>query len=406
MSPVTNPGPAVETGVVDEVDRLLEDAAPPPPEYQLRVSSDKVRVVLDCPDPLADLTGNVNRIMADFGRLEIPVHPDPEQMAEILQKISTPGQHLVEKTIMMGQKSVPSQDGRLDWSRDFFTTGWAMDEATGAVDFWDKLEDLSVHEDELLVTLLHPVHGESGLNVFGIEIPVTKPAKVKLRCGKGVRSEETADGVAYFSNVDGRVRYTDGTVAVDDLFTVKGNVNLETGNIRHAGAVLIQGDVEAGATIEAEGDIIIKGMVDPCTIVCGGSLSVAGGLLGDGQSRITVEGDFNARYVNEAHVLVGGNVTVTNEISHSVIKARGLVSVPKGRVAGGLVQGFQGVRVAQAGASGTSDTKLVAGVDFQVQAQIDELDGKIKQLEQAQEKIAKAINDMKRSQDLDNPSVR
>nr|MEE4266399.1 hypothetical protein [Candidatus Krumholzibacteria bacterium] len=39
-------------------------------------------------------------------------------------------------------------------------------------------------------------------------------------------------------------------------------------------------------------------------------------------------------------------------------------------------------------------------------AQIDELDGKIKQLEQAQEKIAKAINDMKRSQDLDNPSVR
>lgn len=404
-----NPDSAEDSGAVGTMDNPGSADDPgidTPPEYQLRVSSDKVCVVLDCPDPLANLTTNLTRIMADFGRLEIPVFPKSEQLAEILQRISTPGKHLIDVPIIMGQKAVPTKDGRLEWTREFFTEGWAMDETTGAVDFWEKLEDRSVHKDELLVTLFHPVPGEPGLNVFGTEIPVTKPSKVKLRCGKGVRTEEKDEGIEYYATMDGRVRYTDGTVAVDDLFLVKGNVSLETGNIRHAGSVIIQGDVESGATIAAEGDIMIKGMVDPCSITCGGTLSVAGGLLGDPDSQIVVEGDFNSRYVNEANILVGGNATISNEVAHSVIKARGKILVPKGRVAGGLVQGYKGVRVGQAGASGASDTRIISGLDYVVEEELAALEQRIAQLEEAQEKITQALKDMKANQDLNDPNVR
>lgn len=395
--------------VTDEYQELLEDNGDllgEPPEYELYISADKVTVLLDCPDPLANLTATVTKVMADFGRLEIPVHPEAEQVAEILQAVSTPGCHLRDTPLIMGQKAVPSRDGRLDWTREFFTEGWAVDEESGIIDFWEKLEDLVVHENELLVKLFHPVAGESGLNVFGNEIPVSKPAKVKLRCGKGVRTEETEDGVEYYAAMNGRIRYSDGTVTVDDVYLIKGNVSLATGNIHHSGTVQIQGDVEAGATINAEGDVMIKGMVDPCTITCGGTLTVAGGLLGDPESQITVGGDLNARYINEANIKVGGNVTVSNEITHSVVKARGLVHVPKGRVAGGIVQGYKGVRVAQAGASGASETHLISGVDFEFEEDLEKRSQTIKKLEEAQEKIQEALKEIESEQDLNDPSIK
>lgn len=361
------------------------------PEYELRITPDKVTVVLDCPDPLADLATWVARIMADFDKLEIPVRPDAEQMTAILQNIARPGQHLRDTPIMMGQKAEPSRDGKLVWTREYFNEGWAVNEKTGAIDFWEKLECRSVTENEMMVKLLHPVDGEPGLNVFGLEIPVTKPAKVKLRCGKGVRTEEVADGTEFYATVNGRVRFADGTVSVDDVFLIKGNVSLATGNIRHTGAVQIQGDVETGATIDADGDIMIKGMVDPCNIRCGGTLTVVGGMVGSLDSRIEVAGDFNARYVNECDITVGGNVTVSNEISHSRIRALGKITVAKGRIAGGQVQAYKGIFVAEAGASGSSDTTLIAGVDHTLPQRLAPIEAKIKKLEEAQEKIGAAV---------------
>ena len=45
---------------------------------------------------------------------------------------------------------------------------------------------------------------------------------------------------------DGRVRHTDGTVSVDEVYVIKGDVGLETGNIHHTGSVLIE---EAGGVV-------------------------------------------------------------------------------------------------------------------------------------------------------------
>lgn len=396
---------------VGEVDELLEDfqdcsGTEEPPEYNLRISSDRVTVVLDCPDPLASLNVNVQQILADFANLEIPVYPDAEQLTRILQNIAAPGCHLREAPIIMGQKVIPSQDGRLDWSKDYFSEGWKVDEETGIIDFWEKLEHRSVREDEILVKLMHPVDGESGLNVFGLEIPVTKPSKVKLRCGKGVRTEDAEDGVSYLASVNGRVRLADGTVSVDDVFVIQGNVSLATGNIHHTGAVQIQGDVENGATINAEGDVMIKGMVDPCNINCGGTLTVAGGLVGSDDYQIEVAGDFNARYINEANIIVGGNVNVSNEISHSHIRARGKVLVTKGRIAGGKIQAYKGIQVAEAGASGSSDTTLIAGVDYAHEDQLKSRQAKVKKLEEAKKKIQAALKGIAGKKDSLDPSEK
>lgn len=382
--------PAVDQSSSD-IEAESSEANTGVPEYLLHISADRVCVLLDCPDPASSGSELVDRILSDFQLLEIPEFPDAEIMKSILDSVAKPGVHLRNQVIMMGEKQVPSVNGSLNWTKDYFAEGWAVDEESGAVNFWEKLENRSVTEDELLVTLTHPVEGSPGLNVFGLEIPVSKPEKVKLRSGKNVRTAETETGVEYYSTCNGRVRLADGTVSVDDLYVIKGNVGLETGNIQHTGAVMIQGDIAEGAVVEADGDIMIKGMVEPCRIRCGGTLTVAGGILGEEEHQIDVGGDLLAKYISEANITAGGNILVTNEVAHSNLKCLGTIKLPKGRIAGGSSMALKGIWLGEAGSSAASDTKLITGVDYTVSIKIDEHKVQIKKLEQAQNQIKAAV---------------
>lgn len=358
-----------------------------PPEYRLHISKDRVSILLDTPDPHLETNELIHRIITDFKTLEIPEYPDSEILNSILTTSCKPGGHLFEHTILMGQVVTPSINGYLEWTRDFFAEGWEIDEKTGAIDFWAKCESRAVKEGELLVSLHHPVDGVPGLNVFGNEIPTSKPTKVKLRSGKNVITSEENGLVSYTATCNGRVRYGDGIVAVDDVYNIKGDVNLSTGNIVHTGAVMIQGDIGIGARLEVDGDIIVKGMLEPCNINCGGSLTVAGGIVGDEDHRIEIAGDLVARYITEAEIEVHGNILVGNEISHSRISALGKIQVPSGRIAGGNTCALKGIRLSEAGASGSAVTHLTAGIDFTLKAKMFLLNEKVIKLEEAQEKI-------------------
>ena len=109
-------------------------------------------------------------------------------------------------------------------------------------------------------------------------------------------------------------------------------------------------------------------MAETCDIRCGGSLTVAGGILGSPDHPIHVEGNIQAKYISEALILAQGDVTVLNEIAHSDIRTRGKVQVESGRIAGGTTIALQGIRIAEAGASGSTLTLLAAGVDFTLSA--------------------------------------
>ncbi len=364
----------------------------PTPEFSLRISDDKVKVLLDCPDPHRDLSSTIGRIVADFKALELPSYPDEEFLSQVLENICQPGDHVVDAILVMGQAPVPACAGRLEWGRDYFADGWETDEENDAVDFWAKLDNRSVEADEQLLVMHPAINGEAGLNVFGNKIPVDKPEKVRVRCGKGVRETGTDAGIKTFhAEIAGRVRFTDNTLAVDDVYIIKGNVNLETGNINHTGTLQIEGDVELGALIEADGDIIIKGMLEPANVRAGGSLTVNGGIVGSEETNITVGGELQAKYIKEATIRVESHITVVNEINHCDIETRGKVDASRGRIAGGRMIARMGITVGEAGASGASQTLLAAGVDPTLEAQVSAKKDKIRQMEQARVKLRQAI---------------
>ena len=360
-------------------------------EFRLRPSHDQVAVLLDCPDPLASLDSWVSRIYLGLQQMDLPEYPNPTAIKALLTHCCTPGQDLLGHTLIMGQAPILSVDARLAWSREYFAEGWIVDEKTGRIDYREKVENCSVVRNELLLRLHHAVDGQPGQDIFGTKIPVEKAEKLRVRCGKGVSELDEGPSTAYYADLDGRVRFADNAVTVDEVYQVNGNVGLATGNIHHTGSVTINGDVLADTIIEAQGDVVVKGLVEGATIVCGGTLTVAGGILGGEGHKIRAGCNVEAKYIRSADVAAPGDILVAKEIAHSRVRCLGSVLVPSGRIAGGTTIALRGIRVGTAGAPGATDTVLMAGVDYSLQAQIDLYHEKIARLEATLKPVENAL---------------
>jgi len=383
---------------VDTVNKPETATDPPvaagaePPEFQVRLTEDKVQVLLDCPDPHSDLHGVVSRIVDEFKKLELPQYPDEDFLTTVLHNICPPGEHVIDAILIMGQPPVPPQHGRLEWSRDYFADGWETDVETGAINYWAKIDNQSVAAGEKLLVMTPAVPGEAGMNVFGAKIAVDKPEKVRVRCGKGVSETEAENGVCvYCSEIDGRIKFSDNTLTVDDVYIIKGNLDLDAGNITHTGTLQIEGDVETGASIEAGGDIVIKGMLEPANVCAGGNVTVGGGIVGSPEHIINAGGEVRAKYIKEATIRAGGDVIVVHEIDHCDLETRGKVDASRGRIAGGRTIARQGITVGKAGAKGAAKTLLAAGIDPTLDAQVSAMKADLKQKERARIKLRQTV---------------
>ena len=143
----------------------------------------------------------------------------------------------------------------------------------------------------------------------------------------------------------------------------------------------VEGDIEQGATIDVQGDIVVHGMIEPCTITVGGNLQVAGGIVGHEDCRIALGGSLQARYVRDAVIDAIGDVTVAGEISHTLLRTLGRVAVPAGRIAGGSTIARGGITVGQAGAAGATGTELVAGFDYLLEPRVAAMEEQLAQYE-------------------------
>jgi uncharacterized protein (DUF342 family) len=361
------------------------------PGVRLRVSEDQVQVLLEAVDPLADPHACVMEIRTACEDLKLPEIPGAENLREFLVRVAKPDEDLTGELLIMGRPPEPPRDGQLVWARDFFRQGWEVDPETGSVNFWEHLERPGVVAGEEICRVIPPVPGKAGLTVFDQPITVRKPRAEKLRTGKNVEVTEEPDGTRILKAAcNGRVRHALGVVTVDDLYVIKGDVCLETGNIHHTGSVSIQGDVKAGALLEVAGDVVVQGLVETSTIRCGGTLTVHGGIVGDGTGTVDADGEVHALYVNEARISCRGSLVVQNEITHSEITCHGEVLVTAGRIAGGRTVALGGIQVAVAGAKGSTGTVLIAGRDPALEANIADLRGRLPRLERARARLQAA----------------
>ncbi len=267
-----------------------------------------------------------------------------------------------EIVVAKGKKPVNGKDGTYQFNvrMEDIKDKPAINE-DGSVDYYNSLKLATIKKDELFAVYVPPTPGEYGYTVFAEMIPPAKGRELRPLRGKGFTISE--DGREYRAQTDGRI-YKDGErIIIENLYVVKGDLDIEQGNLSFNGDVEIKGDVRSGLTVNAEGNIYVHGHVGACHLISGGKITIRKGIQGRNKCTIASKGDVICSFIERCTINAGGDV-YADSILDCDIAARNKVYVNsrKGIIVGGNVSGMQGILAKEVGNDIDVATMLTAGV--------------------------------------------
>ena len=249
-----------------------------------------------------------------------------------------------------------------------------------AVDYRDLGDLLLVEAGTPLVRRIPAVPGKDGMDIMGKVVPVKPvPDKGFAKGLSGVKLDE-ADANLLSAAIAGQPKVVEDGATVNPVVDVA-NVDLESGNITFDGTIQVKGDIKAGMSVRVAGDVIVMGTVESAEIVCGGNVSVKGGIVGraDGVSdsietaRISCNGSVQARFVEHAHIEAGQDIQIDTAARQSELLAGNEIMVGKsasnGQIIGGQTRALYRIKAAALGSNANAPTLVQVGFDPRVNAE-------------------------------------
>lgn len=253
--------------------------------------------------------------------------------------------------------------------------------ASGQIDYRDLGEIQVVHAGDPLMLRHRASAGTPGATVLGTPIPA--------RPGKEVMYAPQLTGVAPSpDNPDllqatqtGQPVVVKNGVIVEPVFTLPA-VNMASGNIHFDGSVVIRGDVSAGMSVKASGDIEVGGVVENAQLEAGGSIIIKGGALGSIDPKnsnlytLRCGHDFQAAYAQKVRIEAGHAILIDDMAMQCELTAGHHIRVGKGKrghIIGGRAEAMLSITARVLGAPNRIATHCHIGVSPALQKEAHEL---------------------------------
>lgn len=234
----------------------------------------------------------------------------------------------------------------------------------GSIDYKAGTVYHMVKTGQLLMVKQEATRGADGFNVLGERLPGQMGEDVQVNPGEGVRLSQ--NNLEYIATRDGIVEFTGRAIRVIEGLLIPGNVDFSTGSIDSGPAkVMVRGSVLPGFQVQSESEVIIEKVAEACTLISGTSLYARGGFIGKDVGRMISKGKLEALYINSgATVECNGDLIVKNELLNSTVRTGGKLSCD-GTIAGGEIWAYESVSTRVLGAAGSEQaTKLYLGVNY------------------------------------------
>ncbi|MDR0301465.1 MAG: FapA family protein [Treponema sp.] len=244
------------------------------------------------------------------------------------------------------------------------------EEASGRVNFKELNIIQNVVENQVLATKIPAEDGIDGKTVTGKILPAKAGSDIPMPLGNNVRVGDSGDTIV--ASINGQVIIANGKVNVEPVLTVEGDVNLKTGNIIFLGTVIINGNVEDGFSVKADGNIEIKGTVSKAELDAEGDIIIYQGINGKGSGKIRAGRSLWSRFIENANVDVGSMVVVSDGIINSHVDAgKSIVCIGKrANIMGGRLRAGEEISANILGNS-TSGTETICEVGFDPKSKIE-----------------------------------
>lgn len=296
-----------------------------------------------------------------------------------------------------GQKPVPGKDAYIDYKINIKPSARLDEDESGRVDFKRLGLIQNVTAGQLLAVKVPAAEGIPGLTVTNKPIPVKHPNDTSIQYGKGTILSN--DKSSLTAEINGQVVYRYGTISVEPVYIVNGDVNLQTGNIEFLGAVIVAGNVLDNFYIHAGGSIEIKGTSQRASLEAEGDIIVHQGIVGSSNSYIkSTGGSVYAKFIQNANVSADSDVIVPEGILHCNIDAgnRVLCNGRRAKIAGGLLRAENEINSRFLGGEGSSRTDCMVGISPSVLQKIADLEQQERKIKDDLERVERELSALER----------
>lgn len=294
--------------------------------------------------------------------------------------------------IARGLAPVAGQDGRVEYKFPLPQEDQGpVTDQDERVDYRNLNRIQNVQKGQLLAVRVAPTPGTDGMTVTGKPIPARPGKSAAIRRGRNTVLDE--EGSRLFSTIDGHVKITGDRIEVEPLYEIRGDVDFSSGNIDFIGDVNIFGGVTSGFEVKARGDIEVDGVIEAALVESGGNITLHKGIAGAGKGMIQAGGSLTARFIENARVIAGGDVIVSDAIIQSIVSSGASVRCEgrKGTIVGGKIQARDEISARVIGSTLATQTNLEVGIDPALREEYRILNGEYRNKKKAFELAAQNL---------------
>ncbi|MBN2036976.1 MAG: DUF342 domain-containing protein [Chitinispirillaceae bacterium] len=272
-----------------------------------------------------------------------------------------------KQEVARGMPPEPGIAGRIEMNVDIASVGKPKKLPDGRVDYHDISYIINVRKGDVLARRIPPVPGKEGLTVLGKPIAPPLPSDARLPKGAGTRIMPS-DPDVLIAEIDGGVGVEpDGSIEVRKEKRIPGDIDYQTGDVRFAGDLTIQGTVRAGFSVDTKGSLLVHGSVEDASIRCGGNLVVKRGAVGSGSGTLESKGAVRVRHLENLRVIAGTDVVILEDAVNAMVACEGIVYAKS--IRGGVVAGACGVMADEIGSESEARTVIDIGRKYELQKQ-------------------------------------
>lgn len=275
-------------------------------------------------------------------------------------------------------------DGTITYRFETVVKNAPVEDEHGFVDYKNLGLIRTVRNGDVIADITMPTEGEPGMDVRGKTLRQIVGKKAKYTVG--TNTAVTEDGLQIISKVDGNVNYRGGAFHVDQVVTVPGDVDASVGNISFVGDVVVKGEVMEGFKISSNANIIVAGNVNGATLEADGDIVIKKGCI---NSNVVAHGSVTANFCEYSDIKCDGDLNSTNFVVCDVY-CGGTITTKgnNGGLLGGKYTCLNSVELSNIGTKSYIPTMLTIGDNALLS---EEKEAVQKQIEKVKENLEKVL---------------
>ena len=309
---------------------------------------------------------------------------------KLIHKIAENREYMRLFAAAKGELSEDGQDGKvIEHIPREIEILYAEDES-GNVDFKEMDLFKQISKGDLICDIILPTEGKNGVDVKGNIIAAKKGKNAFVP--KGINTVLSEDGTKLLAGIDGYISFQNGLFRIAEVLEISGDVDLSVGNLNFNGDIVIRGDVHGGFKINADGNIIVCGMVEDSFLNSGGDITIHKGMNGNHHGELHAKGNIRCTFLENTTIFAEGDIIVNSLVCCKVFCDRSVfVEDGLGVIIGGSIMAMQSVKARIIGTKANRKSEITLGTLPHIVNECEELKNSIKNIDEVLSVLHKNI---------------